>query len=731
MAVRLLSRLNKLSLMKPFLNALALRSALAEPPLSLWLTWGALAVHGVGVLAIVRLTHQAIWLGLPLIWFAIPISTWLKTGKFNLRMETLTPMILAYGVLGLRLAIAIVARMQGASDGELTVPQPYGNLLKMPAFISLSVAWVWAAQARSLAQASHYTHTGARSFQAISLALVGFTVLWATVTYLDIRAWGVTASDPYAYTQMGYDFATEGTLEHTFPLVETAISADVAFYPLVPVGYRIPDAHTGKSATVWSPGYSVLLAVAYLLLGEGGFYLLTPCLALVMLGVMWFLGQEVLGDWTLEYRWLAGAISVFLLATSLIQLQWLATPMADIASQLFTTLAILLTLKVITPVMRNPNGLPRLDNKENTNKLGNSTPLSITWSGVGGEAWWSFLAGLCLGLAFAVRYTQVLISVPIVVAFTLAYWRSNRRLWGKVMLAAGIGAWLVAAGVLWYHQNAFGHPLMVGSEELKLFSIQWIDDGAWRMLKAAFTQDEFLWVSPFIVCGIIPLWREKRCISLILWLWIIAIVGFHLPYSNIQLRELLSVFPVLALWSGVGVADLVRRLRNASPPLVRSPFDKAKRPSLSRVRIGWIILLLVGFALWQRTNNTLQITSAFFNNFGYLRAEQRDSFEHLEALSPPDAVIAASLHSGAIILYSERESVRPYDWEDEEWLRFIEALGNRSVYLLVDGIDMEAIASTTQQHYTLELVAELDLPYFYPGGGSVNQRVNLYALHKR
>src|SRR5258706_10138329 len=147
MAVRLLSRLSNLPLITPFFNALTLRSSLAEPPLSVWLTLGALVAHGVGVLAIVRLTHQAIWLGLPLLWFAIPILTWLKIGKFNLRVETFTPMILAYGVLGLRLAIASVARMQGEVGGELTLPQPYGNLLDMPTFIGLSVAWVWAAQA--------------------------------------------------------------------------------------------------------------------------------------------------------------------------------------------------------------------------------------------------------------------------------------------------------------------------------------------------------------------------------------------------------------------------------------------------------------------------------------------------------------------------------------------------------------------------------------------------------
>ena len=45
--------------------------------------------------------------------------------------ESLAPLSIAYGVLGLRLLVAIVARSQGLTSGPLTVPAPWGETLNL------------------------------------------------------------------------------------------------------------------------------------------------------------------------------------------------------------------------------------------------------------------------------------------------------------------------------------------------------------------------------------------------------------------------------------------------------------------------------------------------------------------------------------------------------------------------------------------------------------------------
>ncbi len=95
---------------------------------------------------------------------------------------------------------------------------------------------------------------------------------------------------------------------------------------------------------------------------------------------------------------------------------------------------------------------------------------------------------------------------------------------------------------------------------------------------------------------------------------------------------------------------------------------------------------------------------------------QRAAFDRLAELTPPQAVIGASLNAGAIMMYTGREAIRPYDsWTDEEWnlfLRTMQARG-RPVYLLDDGGLMAEFIKKEQARRSLTPIEELQVPLFY------------------
>jgi hypothetical protein len=640
--------------------------------------------HGLGLVVTMRLAHELSWLMLPLLWLILPLLLSWKTQRFNLRLESLAPLSLTYVVVLIRLGWAGITRWQGQ---EFLLTGTAETLLNLSTAISLSLVYVWAIQAILLCQAWGISLNPVRVIRLAGWGLLGYALLWSSLTYLDIRTRGTTASDPYAYVQMGYDLATTGHLQHRFDTLPLAQQADLDTYPLVPIGYRTPNDETHLAATVWAPGFSVGLALTYWLMGEIGFYLLAPLCGILALGGVYWLAQVSLSNWPGEYRALAGGSAALILATAQQQVLWLAVPMADVPSQLFTMLAVIFALRTRT-----------------------QSPIR--------NGFWS---GLCLGVAFAIRYTQVLIGFSLVLAFAsalLIQTPQRRRFW-QTLIASGAGAWLMAAGVLWYHTQAFGHPFHVGSEELGHFALANMRPMLVKMFKDAFIREEFRWLAPFLLWGMVVLWRRFRSSAWILLLWVGPLLLFHLPYGFLRLRDLLSLYPVLSLCVGVGIASLAQMSVGLSTERWR----------------GWAMVGVVGvsvLAFQLRSFHTLQYNRDSFNNFGYLRAEQRQAFETIAEQTPKNALIGVSLHAGPVMLYSQRDIARPYDWDMPEWLQFIAMAHSteRPVYLLVDGVDMQPILSATQAVYPLRLVAQLPLPYFYPGGGSVNQVVDLYVLEQ-
>jgi len=645
------------------------------------------AVHLLGLLAIVRLTHEPLWLTLIPVLLAQPLAISLRLKARYWLPGSLAPLFIAYAMLVLRVLIAAAARLQGLTSGSLVVPQPWGDVLNLNLATGVCAIWALMAQTGPTTEAfgrrAHWT-------RILGSALALLTLGWAAVAYLTVRTHGVTGSDPYAYVQMAVDIARHATPLHTFPLAPLLAEWDLPVWPVVPVGYLPPDPGTGLAATVWPPGYSAALAMACQVGGETGLYVLTPLVGMAALVAMWWLCLEVLHTWENDgWRFLAAGVSVLVLATSYEQVDRLSVPMADIPAQLFTMLTVIFALRATR----------------------RKTILFAT------------LTGVCLGIAFALRYTQVLMALCVLLVWVAHFYRVRPAPWRTILLATacfGGAAWLVAFPVLWYHQVAFGNPFQVGgTAELALFGLKHIPRTFIHLTQHFASPKEFLYILPFVIWGMIQTWKDARRGAVALLAWLAVIVFFHLPYAALRMRDLLSVLPVLAIWTGVGMAGALSWVRRIRRPVRRT----ALRVSVATLMIA---------ALWTRSQVILwlPVHAQDFQSFGYLRAEQRAAFDALADLTSPNGIVAASLNGGAVSLYAKRDIVRPAYWSQEEWLSFADRALNegRQLYLVADGQEMQHPLQVIGARFQLRQVASLPMPYFYPGGNPENREVPLYEV---
>ena len=517
--------------------------------------------------------------------------------------------------------------------------------------------------------------------------LVAAALGWSAWASWTLRAHGVTGSDPYAYAQMGIDLATRGTVLHSFPLAALAYALNLPIYPTVHVGYRIPDAATLQAATVWPPGYAAFTGLAYRLAGEAGLFLITPLLNLLaLLAAGWF--ALVAAGRRSPAAFAVAGLTVALTATAYQQVEMQMTPMADIAAQLFTVLAIGLALGT----------------------QGRGAPLRAA------------LSGLCLGIAFDIRYTQVLLAPAIALALVWGARSFARARLGLVAICAG-AAWLAAAPVLAYHWVVFGSPFVTGSDELAHFSPARLPEMAGRALGALGHYREFGLLAPPLVVGLLAAARRSRRALVVALLAFVVLFGFHALYAYLRLRDLLFLFPFLSWLAALGIVTAVRAAYWAA--------RRSGRPrAWAALRVGLVGALSVCLVL--RAMETLAMpANRGFAAFGHLTAAQRASFDRLRQLTPEDAVIGASLNSGAVELHAGRSAFRPAGWTADALVRFVDALraAGRLVFVLDDGEAMGEALRTLRARYGLVEVARLDVPYYDAiGGGSRNRRAPLYRL---
>lgn len=569
---------------------------------------------------------------------------------------------------------------------------------------------------------------------ALATAVITGTFGWAAWTGWTLRTHGVTGSDPYAYAQMGVDLVTKGTVYHAFPLVRIThdLSIDapmVNSYPVTHVGYRLPTDVRRISTTVWPPGYAVITGLAYLLMGEVGLYLVTPfvgLLSLIVIGMLTYLlvGIFKIGRWTLALRepeigqlsdpmphheWnlpdptqlLGAAVAIFISATSYQQVEWQMTPMADLAAQLVSLLALLLAFNAERTSHIEQKQAAQAETQRGRNRKP-PTPLFKLRS-----LHLALLSGLCLGLAFSIRYTQVLIAP----ALAIALWQRNKPILSfRRVLICAISAFIAIIPLLIYHTTAFGAPWHTGSDELSNFSISRFPETVERFFGELNSHREFgyLWLL-MLIGSLVLAWRNIRHFAALVF-YVLPLLILHLFYDYLRPRDLLSIFPIGAALTALGFVTLYslrwRVLRIAA-------------------------VLLVATLLLGRSSQTLALpVTRAFGAFGYLVTEQRASFEHIRLNTPANAIIACSLNSGAVDLHSQRQTVRPASWSAPELITFMRAVKaeGHPVYLLFDGDELKGTIDTLQFNFRLTEIRRFDIPYYFYGGGSENRKVPLYRL---
>ncbi len=583
-------------------------------------------------------------------------------------LATLTPLAFAYAATVLH---GLGVRLPGIWNGVLS---PLLTLIVATGYGLAIAGWLASGASR------RFVVAGAGLLVAAALG-------WSAWAGWTLRAHGVTGSDPYAYAQMGIDLATRGTVLHPFPLAALAYALNLPIYPTVHVGYRIPDAATLQAATVWPPGYAAFTGLAYRLAGEAGLFLVTPLLNLLaLLAAGWF--ALVAAGRRSPAAFAVAGLTVALTATAYQQVELQMTPMADIAAQLFTVLAIGLALGA----------------------QGRGAPLRAA------------LSGLCLGIAFDIRYTQVLLAPAIALALAWGARGFARARLELVAICAG-AAWLAAAPVLAYHWAVFGSPFVTGSDELAHFSPARLPETAGRTLGALGHYREFGLLVPSLAVGLLAAARRSRRALVVALLAFVVLFGFHALYAYLRLRDLLFLFPFLSWLAALGIVTAARAAYWAA--------RRSSRPrAWAALRVGLVGALSVCLVL--RAMETLAMpANRGFAAFGHLTAAQRASFDRLRQLTPEDAVIGASLNSGAVELHAGRSAFRPAGWTAEALVRFVDALraAGRPVFVLDDGEAMGEALRVLRARYGLVEVARLDVPYYDAiGGGSRNQRAPLYRL---
>jgi hypothetical protein len=327
-----------------------------------------------------------------------------------------------------------------------------------------------------------------------------------------------------------------------------------------------------------------------------------------------------------------------------------------------------------------------------------------------------FLTGLALAAAYSVRYTQALIAPGIVLIAWFGLPNHRRRL--EFLLPFGLAALVGVIPDAWYRTQLYGTPWRFGSGELALFSIQAVPEALRHLSTELFSWRELGLLWPLLLIGAAYLWQRNRLALIGLLLTYGSLLTFHLFYPFVKLRDVLSLYPPFAALCAIGGAVVLMWLW----------------------RRGTVVRLIVIGSLFAlcliRLNPMLGFRQGLFT-FGYLRPEQHRALESIATLTEPDAVIADSLNSGAVAMYGQRQTVRPGNllqpglgWGQDHWLVFVAALQSqkRPLYLLMDSPEMDAPLAALSDHYTLMHIADLDVPVYFVGGGSLNLSASLYRV---
>jgi hypothetical protein len=642
------------------------------------------AVHLAGSTVWVRAAGWALW-GAAALWIALlatqlSIATLTRTKiptplRFNGSVALLTPLFFAYASAGLYLLLDLprypflLPSYPGLAN-LWWLPFYFGSMSVAAAFYLLLVELFWLR--RGISRFAVYILSG---------VLIVSTLTWMAFELFKHRTHGVTGTDPYGYAQVAVDWVSRGTVLHRFELFSHLVDMDIAWAPAIALGYHLPLNQAGDAASVWPLGMSILLAGGYWLGGESGLYVTGPVVALFTALVVGWLAIEMKKN--VPGALLAGSFASFVWATSFEVIDRSLVPLADGAAALFTALVwiALLKLRASRP-QRSQNPL-------------RSYP-----------SLWALAAGLALGLAFDVRYTQLMLvtSVGVGIAGVMtASWR--QRAWWLAI--AGAGGLVAALPDIIYRRRVFDSPLAnPQARELTHFAWANVIPTLSRVTQHMFLGPEFGLIAPFLAVGIIWQWRRDRSGFVTLTAGAVAVIALQLPYESLRLRDLLPLFPLFAAWTGIGMVSTWCFLANA-------PLQTESLPPrlINILLVGaiFVALLLPIVRVEPLVTRTWQSHRA---SFGYVTARERAAFTQLAALTPDPAAIGTHLNGGAIALHSQRWPFYPGGWTEAELDCFLArmAADGVPVFLLDDGPSVRPAIKRLAAAGRLRRVTRLGVP---------------------
>jgi hypothetical protein len=669
--------------------------------LALW------TLHLLGLSVWARAAGLALWWA-AVLWGMLLLVGVLKapaTRRLNIYVAPLTPLFFAYASGGLYLLLDLPRY-----PFLLPLHPGLANLWWLPFYFeSVSVAAIL----YTLLVELFLLNRGIKRFTIyiLSYMLIVCSLVWLALELFIHRTHGVTGTDPYGYTQMAVDLATRSTLLHRFDVFPYIADLTIAWAPVIALGYHLPLNALGDAASVWPPGMSILLAGGYRLFGETGLYLTGPVLALPTALVVGWLTAEMSGvnrfgqppneivkgsqdnDPTIEKQqrrftlssldsFVGGSLALFVWATSYEVIDRALVPMADMAVALFTTLVWIALLKMR---ISNPQGFQK--------------PLRAC-------TLWALTAGVALGLAFEVRYTQLMLVVS--VGLGLGWLRGiswRQRIW--LLLAAGGGALITVLPDIVYRWQVFGSPLAnPQARELTHFALVNVFPTLSRMLQQLFLGPEFGLLAPFLLAGLIWQWQRDRRGFITLAAGALAVLALQLPYESLRLRDLLSLFPLLAAWTGLGMAWTWRTL-------VKMPLQTTTMsPRLINALIVCVIFLSLLLPIVRVEPLVTRTWRPHRASFGYVTVSERVALTQLTSLTPAPAAIGTHLNGGAIALHSQRWPFYPGGWTEEELDCFLArmAADDVPVFLLDDGPSVRPAIERLSAAGRLRPMARLDIP---------------------
>jgi predicted membrane protein len=376
-----------------------------------------------------------------------------------------------------------------------------------------------------------------------------------------------------------------------------------------------------------------------------------------------------------------GSFALFVWATSYEVIDRSLVPMADVAAALFTTLVWIALLRLLK---RRP-GFQKI---------------------LGYYTLWALTAGVALGLAFDMRYTQLMLVFS--VGLGLGWlggisWR--QRAW--LLLVAGTGALIAALPDIIYRWQVFGSPLAnPQARELTHFSLANVFPTLSRMLQQLFMGPEFGLLAPFLIAGLTWQWQRDRRGFVTLAGGALAVLALQLPYESLRLRDLLPLFPLFVAWTGLGLVWMWRILVNLPVQAVAMP---PRLVNALFVCIIFLSLLLPTVRVAPLVTRTWQPHRA---SFGYVTARERAALNQLATLTPNPAAIGAHLNGGAIALHSQRWPFYPGGWTEEESDIFLArmAADDIPVFLLDDGPLVRPTIERLAAAGRLRRITRLDVP---------------------